>query len=575
MKIVTTLAITLLALCATAGHAQTFEVNSLRGDSDLNDEIITLADAVIIANTIPGPDKIVFSPDLKGTITLKQQLEITESLEIAGPGASVLTLYLAGSSSTYSNRAGIFVVSDATASFSLSGLKLKRNISDSPLPRPVSSFAATNLIENLVLENFQTGINLNRAQSATLKNLEFVQCRALAEVTTQYSAEAINSTVIIENVTFRSPAKTTSRSYALTLYKDTGNNASYAEDEVSVIVDGLRVTDTNFFGVLAVPESRLDVMNSSFDNNNEFMMTATNADVRIENTTIYNNTVTSILFRENTTAEVAFSTIFYNGGRDGGPVIAVDNSSLDIDHSVVTITQNAEQVIRGSDSFIDVTFSMLGITSVPSGSPINYDAVSLANLLRFPQFEGALESADGRKFAIIPASPGNLFDAGDGSAVAGLGGVPALDQIGSIRIIGSAPDIGATEYNRPPQFDVDAFKVAIKEAIAATPEGLIEIDLLDYFSDPDGHNIIDLKAYNLSEGLAFDAGTWILSGTAEALARPALVAVATDEYQLEGGAAVGTTVSAGGGDSGGAPAALLLLLSTLIIRRRSANPVAH
>lgn len=575
MKIVTTLAITLLALCATAGHAQTFEVNSLRGDSDLNDEIITLADAVIIANTIPGPDKIVFSPDLKGTITLQQQLEITESLEIAGPGASVLTLYLAGSRSTYKNRAGIFVVSDATASFSLSGLKLKRNISDSSLPRPIFSLATTNSIENLVLENFQTGINLNRVQSATLKNLEFVQCRALAEVTTQYSAEAINSTVTIENVTFRSPAKTTSRSYALTLYKDTGNNASYAEDEVSVIVDGLRVTDTNFFGVLAVPESRLDVMNSSFDNNNEFMMTATNADVRIENTTIYNNTVTSILFRENTTAEVAFSTIFYNGGRDGGPVIAADNSSLDINHSVVTVTQNAEQVIRGNDSSIDVTFSMLGITSVPSGPPINYDAVSLANLLRFPQFEGALESADGRKFAIIPASPGNLLDAGDGSAVAGLDGVPAFDQIGSIRIIGSAPDIGATEYNRPPQFDMDAFNAAVKEAIAATPEGLIEIALLDYFYDPDGHNIIDLRVYNLSEGLAFDAGTWILSGTAEALARPALVAVATDEYQLEGGAAVGTTVSAGGGDSGGAPAALLLLLSTLVIRRRCADAVAH
>ena len=575
MKIVTALTIALIAMCATVGHAQTFEVNSLKGDSDLNDEIITLADAVIIANTIPGPDKIVFSPDLKGTITLQKQLEVTESLEIAGPGASVLTLYLAGSSSTYKNRAGIFVVSDATASFSLSGLKLKRNISESPLPRPISSFAATNSIESLVLENFQTGITLKRAQSATLKNLEFVQCGALAEVTTQYSAEAINSTVIIENVTFHSPAKLPNRSYALTLYKDTGNNASYAEDEVSVIVDGLRVTDTSFFGILAVPESSLDIMNASFDNNNEFMMTATNADVRIENTTIYDNTVTSILFRENTTAELLFSTIFYNGGQDGRPVIEVDNSSLGIDHSVVTVTQNAEQVIRGSDSSIDVTFSLLGTTSVPSGPPINYDAVSLANLLRFPQFEGALESADGRKFAIIPASPGNLLDAGDGSAVAGLDGVPAFDQIGSVRIIGSAPDIGATEYNRPPQFDVDAFNAAIKEAIAATPEGLIEIALLDYFSDPDGHNIIDLNVYNASEGLAFDAGAWTLSGTAEAFTRPELVAIATDEYQLKGGGTVGTTVAAGGSDSGGAPAALLLLLSTLISRRRRADAVAH
>lgn len=565
---------TLFASVATMGHAQTFEVNSLRGDSDLNDEITTLADAVITANTIPGADTIVFSPDLKGTIQLAQGIQVTESLEISGPGASVLTVYIPASSDYTKNY--IFSVTEATEDFSLSGLTLKRSFSSTiTSPAPLRSDATNSTIADVKLENFWSGLYFREAQSVIMENLEFVQCGKMLRSSSTFSEEAISTNISIKNTVFRNNTLGShSSDIAIEISQDNGDDIDYESDNTTVILDGVRVTGNNYFRLSASDDSTIEIRNSSFDNNKALSVGLNDGDISFTNTTIHDNNETRIYLKD-ASASIDFSTIFDNEGIFDFPIIQAFNSSLDIGHSVIAVNQNDAPVIESTDSSINVAFSMIGVTSIASGSPINYDAASLSNLLRFPQFEGAQESIDGRVFTLLPSSPGNLLDAGDGSAVAGIGGIPEFDQAGSTRIIGSAPDIGATEYNRPPQFDVDAFKAAIKEAIAATPEGLIEIDLLDYFSDPDGHNIIDLNVYSLSEGLAFDAGTWILSGTAEALARPALVAVATDEYQLEGGGAVGTTVSAGGGDSGGAPAALLLLLSTLIIRRRSANPVAH
>lgn len=572
MKKVTAFTIVLLAMCATTSQAQTFEVNSLRGDTDLNDEIITLADAVTIANTIPGPDTIVFSPALKGTIQLKKKLEVTESLEISGPGAAVLTVYIPAT--TDYNRHQIFSVSEATENFTLSGLTLKRSYSSTiGHPAPISSHATNNTVTGVILENFKWGLSFQHAQSVILDNLEYVQCESMLRSQTEFSEEAISTSISIKNTLFRDNTRSShSHDKAIYISQDNGDRTGYQSDNTTVILDGVRITGNNYFTLSASDDSAIEIKNSSFDNNKALYVGLSDGNISFTNTTIYNNEKTSIYLND-ASGSIDFSTIFYNAGNLDLPIVSVSNSDLDIGHSVITVTQNGAPVIESTDSSINVAFSMIGVTSIASGSPINYDAVSLSNLLRFPQFEAALQSVDGRRFAIIPASPGNLIDAGDSSAVAGVDGIPEFDQIGSTRIIGSAPDIGTTEYNRPPQFDVDAFTAAVKEAVAATPDGTIEIALMDYFSDPDGHTIIEINVYNTSDGLTFDAGAWTLSGTAEAFTRPQLVAIATDEYQLKGGGVVGAQTGSGSSDSGGSvPVQLVMALASLLLARRQARP---
>lgn len=568
MKKITALVTALFASVATMGHAQIFEVNSLRGDSDLNDEIVTLADAVITANTIPGADTIVFSPDLKGTIQLAQKIEVTESLEISGPGSSVLTVYIPATNDYTKNQ--IFLVSEATENFSLSGLTLKRSFSSAiAKPSPLNSYATNNTIVDVKLENFRYGLYFREAQSVIMENLEYVQCGRMLSSSSTFSEEAISTNISIKNTVFRGNTKGHyDYDIGIEISQDSGDDIDYQSDNTTVILDGVRITGNNYFRLSASDDSTIEIKNSSFDNNKALSIGLSDGDISLTNTTIYNNEKTH-LYLTDASGSIDFSTIFYNAGNLDLPIVSVSNSDLDIGHSVIAVTKNGAPVIESTDSSINVAYSMIGVTSISSGSPINYDAVSLSNLLRFPQFEATLQSVDGRIFAIIPASPGNLIDAGDGSAVAGMGGTPEFDQIGSTRIIGSAPDIGATEYNRPPQFDVDAFTAAIKEAVAATPEGTIEIALLDYFSDPDGHTIIEINVYNTSDGLTFDAGAWTLSGNAEAFTRPELVAIATDEYQLKGGGVVGASTGAKSSDSGGsAPVQLVMALAALLLVRR-------
>lgn len=87
MKSIVPLAVA--ALCAVpAAHAATFTVTSL-ADSGAG----SLRAAITAANAANGADTIVFQPGLTGTITLSSgQLLISDSLAIAGPGASRITI---------------------------------------------------------------------------------------------------------------------------------------------------------------------------------------------------------------------------------------------------------------------------------------------------------------------------------------------------------------------------------------------------------------------------------------------------------------------------------------------------
>lgn len=571
MNLLKLAAVALIAV-SSISHAETLQVTSLSGKTDLNDDLFTLGDAITVANTLPGPDRIVFAPGLKGVIKLKRYLEVTESLEIAGPGPSSLTLYMDSSWGSWDEISHIFVVSGATENFSLSGVTLKRNISSSIPPMPLVSMARNTVLTGMEIDNFQRGVNTVNAESVVLDSISYHQSLAILDASNYRSEEALDSNIQLRNIFFKNTRKS---STAIIIQQDTGSDGNYQPDRTSLTIDNLRVTDSKEFRFSENGETELTIQNSSFDNNEGVDIVVYGGGMRIINSTVYNNKKTQLLFSNVASGEIAFSTILYNGGQYNGAIVKATNSGLDISNSVISGTHNGEAVINSSSSAIAVSHSLIGLTSVTSGAQISYDAASLSRLLSFPEFEGILTAPDSLIFSILPASPGNLIDAGDPTASPGVDNTPEFDSAGSVRVIGSAPDIGAIEYNRRPQFDLPAFKEAIKQARRATPDDIIEIALLDYFSDPDGHTIIDIEVFFPSDGLSFDTGSWVLSGTAEAFAQPELVVIATDEYQLKGGATVSKPSASApfidDGDGGSITLSILLLLATLSIRRRGSR----
>jgi predicted outer membrane repeat protein len=87
-----------------------------------NDGPGSLRDAIVQANTLPGPDTIAFAPAVTGTITLTSALpDLSTEIQLHGPGSSVLTVARSAAPGTPSFR--IFTV-PAGATVAISGLTL-------------------------------------------------------------------------------------------------------------------------------------------------------------------------------------------------------------------------------------------------------------------------------------------------------------------------------------------------------------------------------------------------------------------------------------------------------------------
>ena len=101
-KIIFTYVLALILFPGVKSYADTFEV------TNLNDPGAgSLRQAIDNSNSNPGPDKIVFSEGLSGTITLNLGiLTITDDLQISGPGADRITI-------DADNKTRIFVIRDS------------------------------------------------------------------------------------------------------------------------------------------------------------------------------------------------------------------------------------------------------------------------------------------------------------------------------------------------------------------------------------------------------------------------------------------------------------------------------
>jgi CSLREA domain-containing protein len=80
-------------------------VTTLADTVDFNDGVTSLREAIFATNVVPGADAIRFAPSLTASgpakiLLTEGELKITDSLEIDGPGADILTIDASGSDPT-------------------------------------------------------------------------------------------------------------------------------------------------------------------------------------------------------------------------------------------------------------------------------------------------------------------------------------------------------------------------------------------------------------------------------------------------------------------------------------------
>lgn len=157
-------------------------VNTNTDIVDLSDNLTTLREAVFAANTVDGPDEIVFSLPGRGphTIVLTEgQIDIRRDLTITGPGTDLLTIDVSGSDPTpdEDNHDGsrVFQLTSGrgrTTDVSISGVTLTGG-DVSGEGGAIASFANLNLTDVNIIDNHSRfdGGGLVLGRTAELDNV--------------------------------------------------------------------------------------------------------------------------------------------------------------------------------------------------------------------------------------------------------------------------------------------------------------------------------------------------------------------------------------------------------------------
>lgn len=430
-------------LAAHSAHAATYTV------TNTNDAGVgSLRDAIAQANTNPGADTIVFS-GVTGTIALASgALQITDSVTITGPGAGSLSV-------SGNNVSGVFELSGSGTNVT--------TISDLSIVNGSASIGAGIVIGDgtTTLNRVRFANNAATSRGGAMAADGFSMTLSISDCTFSGNTAVKGGAIYIEDT---GPAVTISRSVfsgntaneggAIYLY-DPDNNLTIDQSVFSnnsATVSGgaihlysfdagtFTISNSVFSGNTAAKggalyADKLDlpmlVVNSTFTGNSATaggggaMATAraSGANLTIRETTIVGNTATTngggTSFAGTATVTVVNTVIAGNTAptsADAGGVVGLSVSNSLIQTSTAAITNNG-----GLLQNIAANIGALAANGGPSVGAPGYTAV--------------LQT-------MLPNAGSPLIDAGTAT------GVLATDQrgVGFPRIVGSAPDIGAAEY---------------------------------------------------------------------------------------------------------------------------------
>lgn len=434
------LGIGVAALAAVpAANAATFTVTTL-ADGGAG----SLRQAIEDANGNAGADVINFQAGLTGTITLTTgQLEVTDSVDIQGPGASTITV-----SGNDASRVFYLYIGSATIDVTISDLTIS-NGADS------IGAGIVDFDENLTLDSVVITNNHSSGDGGGLW------------------ADGFNMTLTIQNTTI---SGNTSGDDGGGIYvEDTGGpllieNSIISGNEASDQGGGIyfydpdspvTIRDTTISGNTAAtvgggvylysPDDGLFTIEGSTISGNSapagggvFLYSADHG-LQVTNTTVSGNAATTgsgggiYLYNLYGGSSFDFVTVANNTAVGVGGGIFVNASTLTIANSIVggnTASSDAD-LANYIDGDFDVSYSLV---QAPGSANINDVAGNIFN--DDPEL-GALADNGGPTETMRPALTSPVINAADPA----FAPPPATDQRGENRLVGGRADMGALEIN--------------------------------------------------------------------------------------------------------------------------------
>lgn len=373
-----------------AADAATFTVSNLN-DSGAG----SLRQAIIDANNSSGADTITFDAGLTGTITVSSHLGVNDSVDIQGPGASVLTVD--GGDST---RIFYLYALGVTTDISISGLTISNGLG--------SGGAIFNFGEHLTLDSVVVTGNSGTYAPALYMSPD----------------DGTHGTLDIRNSTFSDNASSR-RGGAIGVW---GTETSL--DPV-ITIENCTFTG-NSVAINSQGGSAIYLYNG-------------NGPVRITNSTFTGNSsgeTGTLYFSAADDVVIANSTITGNSGSDNAGISLYNGTHLTLENTILagntsTTSSSTPDLYLDGTSFATANYSLLGSTVVAGGAN---NVVSDSPLL------GALADNGGDTETMMPLAGSPAINAGDPAFTA----PPATDQRGETRVREDRIDIGAVETGTDP-----------------------------------------------------------------------------------------------------------------------------
>lgn len=481
------------ALALTAGapaEAATFTV------SNLNDAGSgSLRQAVLDANTAAGADTITFQAGLTGTILLTSgQLSIEDSVDVQGPGPSVLTV-----SGNDSSRVFYVYDSASTLDVTISGLTLAEGAGS---PGGVIVDWGENLtLENVVVTGGNSatvgggiavlGSDSPDTFSFTLRD-SVVSGNSATEAGGALFVDETGVTVLIQNSTLvGNDAQLGAGIGADLLLGDvTVTQSTISGNTAGVRGGGIYLGTLYNGGSLTIRRSTLS--GNSAPHGGGLFIGYLEGALLLENSTVSGNMAAGdpassgaglwigSLYGEGGTAIVRHSTIAGNAGTRGSGIF-LESGAVAIENTILANNEAdlGDDLANGTDGRFDVSFSLI---ENPEAANVNDLGGNIFN--QDPQL-GPLQNNGGPTQTHLPAAGSPAINAGDAS----FSPPPATDQRGLARVAEGRIDIGSVEVAASTlQLSASAYAVnenGVTVTITATRTGSTTGAVsVDFFTSP-------------------------------------------------------------------------------------------
>ncbi|MBA3483532.1 MAG: hypothetical protein H0T51_17130, partial [Pirellulales bacterium] len=420
-------------------------VDTLLDVNDAGDSLTTLREAIVAA---PAGETIDFS--VTGTINLSSlgQLTIDKSLAIDGPGAALLTINAFDPTPVSNNGDGarVFSISDGVAGVlsdvQISGLTLTGG------DVVFGSGAITNF-ENLTLDQMTFSGNHTQSGGGGVAHLGAASTPAPVRLTITNSTFSGNSAGFGGGVFISSSYNPLVRlQTTITGSTISGNSAGTGGGIFNGGIAGLFLADSTISGNSA-----------SLDGGGMESRLSNSVDQAAYRTTISNSTISgnsavqfggginnlgglTVIRHTTITANTAPAT------RGSGVASLSNPTRTEVYSSIIAGNTNSDIDVRGTPGspFVSLGYNVIGAGNSTGlfSQTGDQTGISAASLMLGPL---ANHGGPTKTHALLAGSP--AINAGDASAVAGMGDVPLFDQRGApeSRVRGGRIDVGAFEFS--------------------------------------------------------------------------------------------------------------------------------